>query len=205
MSAADTHTVLGCMFVCTLAKLQHVKRSHMASIKAQKQDFTKIKTTWQLQCLVLVNAAQANRLYSNKVLVRDHTSCQGKTLMISAEVVTGGNTFNIKKFLFKKMLLGLWCLYHSRYKLWRLTGQMCAVIRGLLAVVLSLSVRNKSPHQGYLTPMTFYKLMVSYQQNLESCWLIIINASLAICVSEPQDFHCFSCFREMEAHDLISN
>lgn len=31
---------------------------------------------------------------------------------------------------------------------------MCAVISGLLAVMLSLSVRN-SPHHGDLTPVTF--------------------------------------------------
>lgn len=74
---------------------------------------------------------------------------------------------------------------------------MCTVIFGLFAI------KFESAHQGYLTPMTFHKFIVSYQQNLESD--IYKYASLPNCMSEPQDFYSFSCFREMEAHDLILN
>lgn len=111
----------------------------------------------------------------------DHTSCQGKTLTLSAEMATGQTLSTARSFCLKKMLLGFGCLYHSRYKLWHLicsTGQVCAVITGLLAIMLSLSVRNKSPHKGCLTTMTFYKFMLSYQQNLESCLVVIINMHL---------------------------
>lgn len=61
------------------------------------------------------------------------------------------------------------------------TGQMCSAIRGLLAIMLSLTVRKKAPQQGYLTPMTFYKSEAPTQHTLDKKTLSVGFVSLWRC------------------------